>query len=227
MADTDSEGVIRIVAADWGLDVPNFLHEITKSDRIVLESMSKVVDLRDPPSPSLVSALIDQLLPPIGPVRNQAPPQSIQGALLGLRMKSDRENILCWRNVPTDRQIPLRWNRNMIPASKLFFCRGSSVSSAHWINSESGPPPGPTPSTMPEGVGVVAFAFCLDGRVTESAYRGAQDLDRLVPNPEGSCQSMFQNFALGIKSLLGRWRDGNASSLGKDQSKSLQDIPSA
>jgi hypothetical protein len=48
-----------VVSPDWGLDVPNFLHEITKGDRIVLESMSKVVDLRDRPSPSLVSALLD------------------------------------------------------------------------------------------------------------------------------------------------------------------------
>ena len=41
------------------LDFPDFLHEIAKGDRSVLESMSKVVDLRDRPSPSHVFALID------------------------------------------------------------------------------------------------------------------------------------------------------------------------
>ena len=48
-----------VVPPDRRLNVPNFLHEIAKSDRRVLESMSKVVDLRNRPSPSLVFALID------------------------------------------------------------------------------------------------------------------------------------------------------------------------
>ena len=48
-----------VVSPDWQLDVPNFLREIPKGDRIVLESMSKVVDLRDRPSPSFVFAVID------------------------------------------------------------------------------------------------------------------------------------------------------------------------
>ncbi len=38
---------------------------------------------------------------------------------------------------------------------------------------------------------------------------------------------MFQGFAFRIKGLLGRWRDLNASSLGENRSKSLQDIPGA
>jgi hypothetical protein len=47
------------------LNVPNFLNEITKGDRIVLESMGKIVDLGKRPSPSLVFAQIDQLLPTV------------------------------------------------------------------------------------------------------------------------------------------------------------------
>jgi hypothetical protein len=46
-------------------------------------------------------------------------------------MESDREHILRWSNVPTDRQISLRRYRNTISASKLFLRRGSSITSAH------------------------------------------------------------------------------------------------
>jgi hypothetical protein len=56
-----------------------------------------------------------------GPVRNQASPQVIQGALLGVWMEPDRKNILSRRNVPTKRQIPLRRYRDVIPASQFFF----------------------------------------------------------------------------------------------------------
>jgi len=54
IAGTASKRVIRNVARwgigpfvlpDWWLDVPNFLHEITKGDRRVLESMGKIVVL--------------------------------------------------------------------------------------------------------------------------------------------------------------------------------------
>ena len=41
------------------LGFPNFLHEIAESDRRVLKTMSKVVDLRNRPSLSLVFAQID------------------------------------------------------------------------------------------------------------------------------------------------------------------------
>jgi hypothetical protein len=37
---------------------------------------------------------------------------------------------------------------------------------------------------------------------------------------------MFQGFALGIESLQGRWWDRDVSSLGKNQTESLQYIPS-
>ena len=56
---------------------------------------------------------------------------------------------------------------------------------------------------------VIAFAFFPDGSVPESAYRGTQTFDRLVPNPEGFRQSVFQDFSFGIESLLDRWRDDN------------------
>jgi hypothetical protein len=48
-----------IVPSDRRLDFPDFLHEIAKGDRRVLESMSKVVGLHNRPSSSLVFALID------------------------------------------------------------------------------------------------------------------------------------------------------------------------
>jgi|ERR1700730_17525555 len=78
-----------------------------------------------------------------------------------------------------------------------------------------------------ESVRIIAFAFFLDGGVSEAAYRGAQTLDRFVSNPEGFRQGMFQGFALGIERLLGRWWNRNVSGVGENQAESLQDIPSA
>ena len=52
--------------------------------------------------------------------------------------------------------------------------------------------------------GIIAFAFFLDGGVSEAAYRGGQTFDRFVANPAGFRQGMFQGFALGIEGLLGR-----------------------
>jgi hypothetical protein len=60
-------------------------------------------------------------------------------------------------------------------------------------------------------VRIIAFAFLLGGRITKSADRRTQTLDRLVPNPEGFVQGMFQGFALGNEGLLGRWWDRNVS----------------
>jgi hypothetical protein len=42
--DRSEAGHGAVVSPDWRLDVANFLHEITKCDRRVLESMSEVVD---------------------------------------------------------------------------------------------------------------------------------------------------------------------------------------
>jgi hypothetical protein len=72
-----------------------------------------------------------------------------------------------------------------------------------------------------KSVRIVAFAFFFDGGVAKSAYRGAQTFDRLFPEVQGFRQSMFQNFALGIKGLLGRWRDRDVSSLGKNRAEPL------
>jgi len=66
-----------------------------------------------------------------GPIRNQAPPQSVQAALLSCWIEPNREHILSRSDVPTDRQISLWRYRNVIPASKFFLRRGPSVSSAH------------------------------------------------------------------------------------------------
>jgi hypothetical protein len=54
---------------------------------------------------------------------------------------------------------------------------------------------------------IIAFAFFLDGGVSKSAYRGAQALYCLVPNPEKFRQSTFRGFAL--------WLDRDISSLRK------------
>jgi hypothetical protein len=94
-----------------------------------------------------------------GPVRNQSSLQSIQASLLCLWIAPDRKDILCWRNVPTDRQIPLGRYREVIPTSKLFFGGRSSVSSAHALNSGSNLPPDPTLSKVPEGR--VDNRFCI------------------------------------------------------------------
>ncbi len=76
-------------------------------------------------------------------------------------------------------------------------------------------------------MGIIAFAFFLDGGVSEAAYRGGQTFDSFVANPEGFRQGMFQGFTLGIEGLLGRGRNRNVAGVGENQAKSLQDIPSA
>jgi hypothetical protein len=70
-------------------------------------------------------------------------------------------------------------------------------------------------------VRIIASAFFFDGCVPESAYRGTQRFDRLVPNPEGFGKSMFQNFTLRIECLLGRWWNRNVSPVraGRDPSQ--------
>jgi hypothetical protein len=66
-----------------------------------------------------------------------------------------------------------------------------------------------------KSVRIIAFAFFLDGGVSEAAYRGAQTFDRLVTNPEGFRQGMLQGFALGIEGLLGRGRNCKVSGVGE------------
>jgi hypothetical protein len=65
----------------------------------------------------------------------------------------------------------------------------------------------------------------LNVSVTESAYRGAQALDGLVPHPERLRQSMCQGLALGIKGLLGGGGIATLPALGKNQAKFLENIP--
>jgi hypothetical protein len=109
------------------------------------------------------------------------------------------------------------------PDRKLFLRRGSSVSSAHRINSESDPAPDLIFPQRLKSVRIIASAFFLEGCVPKSADRGTQTFDRLVPNPEGFGQSMFQNFSLGFECFLGRWWDRDVASIRKN----LQNIPSA
>jgi hypothetical protein len=61
------------------------------------------------------------ILESLARVRNQSPPQIVQGSLLGLWVESNRKHVLSRSDVPTDRQIPLWWYRDMIPASKFIF----------------------------------------------------------------------------------------------------------
>jgi hypothetical protein len=60
---------------------------------------------------------------------------------------------------------------------------------------------------------MIGFAFFLYGSVAESPYGRTQIFDRIVSNPEGSGQSMFQGFALGIEGLLCRWWNREVSIL--------------
>jgi hypothetical protein len=48
---------------------------------------------------------------------------------------------------------------------------------------------------------IIGFAFFLDGGVAESAYRGTQTFDRVVPHPERFRQSMFQISPSASKAL--------------------------
>src|ERR1700731_752902 len=63
---------------------------------------------------------------------------------------------------------------------------------------------------------IIAFAFFLDGGVSEAAYRRTKAFDRLIPEMQGFRQSMFQDFALRIEGLLGRWRNRNVCHLAKN-----------
>ena len=74
---------------------------------------------------------------------------------------------------------------------------------------------------------IITFTFFLDGGVPEAAHRRTQTLNRLVSNPEGFRQSMFQDFSLCIECLLSRWWNRDVSQLRKDQAEFLQYIPSA
>ena len=60
------------------------------------------------------------------------------------------------------------------------------------VNSESDLPPDPTLPQSLKSVRIIAFAFILNGSVTEPAYRGGETFDRLVSNLEGFRQRVFQ-----------------------------------
>jgi hypothetical protein len=58
----------------------------------------------------------------------------------------------------------------------------------------------------------------------EFAHDAADRIYKAIVASTDSLQSMFQDFTLRIEGLLGRWRNRDVSSLGKNQSKSLQTI---
>ena len=93
------------------------------------------------------------------------------------------------------------------------------------LNSGSDPPPDPTLSTTPGERADIASAFFLDGRVPEATYRGVQAFNRLIPNPEGLGQSVFQDLSFGLECFLSRRRNRNIPHLGKNQAEPLQGVP--
>jgi hypothetical protein len=56
----------------------------------------------------------------------------------GFGMKLNRENILCWRDVVTDRRVELPRDRDMILRSDFFFGCCSSLPSANCSDRSSG-----------------------------------------------------------------------------------------
>jgi hypothetical protein len=74
---------------------------------------------------------------------------------------------------------------------------------------------------------VASWLFSVTGRLaslmvaSRNRRTGEHRLLIASPNPERFRQRVFQNFALGIKGLLGWWRNGDVSSLGKNRAKSL------
>src|SRR5262249_3106133 len=66
-----------------------------------------------------------------GPVRDQTPAQRVQATLLGFRIVPDSEDVLARSDVPTNRQVPLRRNRDMVTPRQFFLCCGSTIATAH------------------------------------------------------------------------------------------------
>jgi hypothetical protein len=54
------------------------------------------------------------------PVRDQTPSQRIQASLFGLRIIPNGENVLAWRDIPTDRQVLLWWYWDVIAPSSFW-----------------------------------------------------------------------------------------------------------
>jgi hypothetical protein len=54
-------------------------------------------------------------------VRNQSPLQRIERALLRFRIEANGQDLLTRRNVITDRQISLFWDRDVIEPGEFFF----------------------------------------------------------------------------------------------------------
>jgi hypothetical protein len=67
---------------------------------------------------------------------------------------------------------------------------------------------------------------CLSQRELARCPSSSSEVVRLYRLHIGLNSESFQGFALRIECLLGRWRNRNISSLGKNQAEHLQDIRS-
>jgi hypothetical protein len=65
------------------------------------------------------------------PIWNQSPLQGVERSLLDLRIEANGQHLLTRRNVITDRQISLFWDRNVVEPGEFFFLSCSTIASAH------------------------------------------------------------------------------------------------
>src|ERR1700751_353792 len=65
------------------------------------------------------------------PVWDQSPPQRIEAALLCFWVEPNGEDVLARSDIPTDGQVSLWRDLDVIEARQFFLCRGSSVAATH------------------------------------------------------------------------------------------------
>jgi hypothetical protein len=110
-----------------------------------------------------------------------------------------------------------------LPSRSGLCCRTSRIRLGSILNQILGPI-----QRFPQclkSVRIIAFAFFLDGGVPEAAHRRTQTLDRLVPEVQGFGQSMFQDFALCVECLPGRWRNLGFAKIREKGSYPLEGVP--
>src|SRR6266403_1098972 len=67
------------------------------------------------------------------PIWNQSPLQRIERPCLSFGIESDRQNLLTRRDIVTDRQISLLWDRDVVEPGELFFLGCSTIAAAHKV----------------------------------------------------------------------------------------------
>ena len=65
------------------------------------------------------------------PIWNQSPLQSVERSLLRFRIEANGQHLLTRRDVVTDRQIRLLWDRNVVESSEFLFLSCSTIAAAH------------------------------------------------------------------------------------------------